>query len=148
MLHKIYLFNKLNPTAYSLINLTLEEIFEALAEVEEDPYALWRNFHIAYGKDYFITIIEREYGKRFAKDYEKIYSDIEDVKKEAQSFFETIAKQSGDEILLLKQVVDEKTLEIQELRERMAAEAENARKDAYLQAENEFEAKLAKGNPS
>lgn len=27
----------------------------------------------------------------------------------------------------------------------MAAEAENARKDAYLQAENEYEAKLAKG---
>ena len=39
---KIYFFNKLSPNAYSLINLSLDEIFWALAQMETDPTKIWK----------------------------------------------------------------------------------------------------------
>ena len=85
---KIELYNKMSPNAYSLINLTIDEVFSQLTKVEGDPYILWKNFYEAYGEDYFIFIIEREYGKRFAKDYDAIYKETEEIRKEAKFHLE------------------------------------------------------------
>lgn len=98
MLKKIYLFNKLSPNAYSLINLTLEEIFADLAKIETDPNRIWKCLNEAYGTDYFLAVIERVYGKRFAKDYDALYTEIDKVRSEAKFHFETVAKQSEMEI--------------------------------------------------
>jgi hypothetical protein len=92
LLKKIYLFNKLSPDAYSLINLTLERIFTDLAKVESDPNKIWKCLEQAYGTDYFLAVIERVYGKRFAKDYDALYTEIDKVKQEAKFHFERVAK--------------------------------------------------------
>jgi len=42
LLRKIYLYNKFSPNAYSIINLSLEEIFTALSQLETDSAKIWR----------------------------------------------------------------------------------------------------------
>ena len=54
LLKKIYLFNKFSPHAYSLINLSVEEIFQALPEVEFEPEVIWQCLNKAYGPDFFL----------------------------------------------------------------------------------------------
>jgi len=72
--------------------LSLEQIFESLPEIEDNPGKLWKCFHGSYGKDFFLTIIEKEYGPRFAKDFEKVYTDIDDISLEAHKYFNTVTK--------------------------------------------------------
>lgn len=66
---KIYALNKLSPNAYSIANLTLDDIVSSMKLVYPDPSILWDAIHTSYGQDCFLVIIEREYGDRFAKDY-------------------------------------------------------------------------------
>jgi len=82
--------------------LSLEQIFESLPEIEDNPGKLWKCFHGSYGKDFFLTIIEKEYGPRFAKDFEKVYTDIDDISLEAHKYFNTVTKQSMVEITNLR----------------------------------------------
>jgi len=79
LISKIEALNKLSPNAYSLANLTMDEVFQGLSLIEGDPYVIWKSLHNAYGTDYFISIIEREYGKRFAKDYDAIYEETNKI---------------------------------------------------------------------
>jgi len=51
-----------------------------LAKVESDPNKIWKFLDSAYGTDYFLAVIERVYGKRFAKDYDALYTEIDKVK--------------------------------------------------------------------
>ena len=66
----------------------------------------------AYGKDYFMAVIEREYGKRFAKDYDAIYTEIDLVKEEAKINFDTVSKQVAQEIVSLRRIISDRDLDI------------------------------------
>ena len=146
LLKKIYLFNKLNPNAYSLVNLSLEEIFTNLAQIEVNPNKIWKYLIEAYGDDYFLAVIERVYGKRFAKDYEALYSEIDKVKQEAKFHMEKVSKQSEVEILSLRRIINERALEINALKEKQIIELEKVRKESFFHAEIEYQAKEAKCN--
>eukprot|EP00347_Sterkiella_histriomuscorum_P002492 403367942 len=144
LLKKIYLFNKLSPNAYSLINLSLEEIFNDLSKVETDPNKIWKYLDHAYGTDYFLAVIERVYGKRFAKDYDALYTEIDKVKQEAKFHFDRVAKQSETEIQSLRRLLDERAQELNQLKERQIIELDKAKKEAYFHAEIQFQAAEAK----
>ena len=55
---QIGLLNELSPNAYSIANLPILEIFQALYLKEADPGIVWRNLNQAYGQDYFIVCVE------------------------------------------------------------------------------------------
>lgn len=118
LLKKIYLFNKLSPNAYSIINLSLEEVFRGVAQVESDPNRVWKQLNEAYGTDYFIGVIERVYGKRFARDYDALYTEVDKVKAEAKYHIDKISKQSDAEIQALRRQVDERIQENNHIKER------------------------------
>lgn len=102
----IYHFNKLSPNAYSIVNMTLSEVFRALAVVETDPSRIWKQLNEAYGVDFFIQPVERQYGKRFARDYDALFEEIDKVKDEARYHINTLMTQSETEIFNLRKTID------------------------------------------
>jgi hypothetical protein len=50
--------------------------------------------HDSYGTDYFITQIEREYGRRFARDYDVLHDEVEKVRFESKYHIDTVLQQS------------------------------------------------------
>lgn len=60
--------------------------------METDPNKVWKSLDQAYGTDYFLAVIERVYGKRFAKDYDALYIEIDKVKSEAKFHFDKVAE--------------------------------------------------------
>jgi len=48
------------------------------------------------------------YGKRFAKDYDALYIEIDKVKSEAKFHFDKVARQSMLEIYSLRRIIDER----------------------------------------
>jgi hypothetical protein len=51
--------------------------------MDPHPQRLWDEVHKHYGSDCFLYIIEKEYGGRFAKDYNHLNSEIDKIKDEA-----------------------------------------------------------------
>lgn len=50
--------NSLTVDAYSVANLTVDEIFEGLELKVQDPLTVWNSLHHYYGEDFFMAIIE------------------------------------------------------------------------------------------
>ena len=48
--------------AFKLMELTLKEIFSALAIIQPDPYIVWEALTEAYPEGHFNGVIEDEYG--------------------------------------------------------------------------------------
>ena len=80
--------NELSPDAYSVANLTLKQIFKGCALKEQDPARVWNTLKLAYGhEDYFVSVIEAQYGRRFVANYNALYQEVNKVKEEADKQF-------------------------------------------------------------
>ena len=73
--------NDLSPDAYSIANLSLVEIFVGCSKKESDPARIWKALKRAYGADYFITVVEEQYGQRFVANYNALYNEVNKVKE-------------------------------------------------------------------
>ena len=54
--------NDLTPDAYSVANLSILDIFRGCAKKETDPARIWIALKKAYSEDYFINVVEEQYG--------------------------------------------------------------------------------------
>jgi len=89
LIDKISLMNKLSPEAFSVANLSLIEIFLSVAKKENDPNRIWKGLKRAYGEDFFLTVVEEQYGKRFVANYNALFHEVNQVKEMADtSIFE------------------------------------------------------------
>ena len=88
--NKIRLMNELSPEAYSIANLSLIEIFQGCQKKETDPARIWKALKRAYGPDYFITVVEEQYGQRFVANYNALYNEVNKVKEQADNEFAEI----------------------------------------------------------
>jgi hypothetical protein len=61
--------------------------------------------------------VERQYGRRFARDYDALYSEIEKVKDEASFHIQTVVTQSEFEIQNLRKAIDDKNQELYNLQQ-------------------------------
>ena len=61
-------YKLLTPKTFGLVDLTLKEIFDALALIERDARKVWRNLISSYPTDYFVGVIEDTYGAFFDKE--------------------------------------------------------------------------------
>ena len=77
--------NELCPEAYSIANLSLVEIFMGCQKKENDPARIWKALKRAYGSDYFITVVEEQYGQRFVANYNALYNEVNKVKEQADN---------------------------------------------------------------
>eukprot|EP00347_Sterkiella_histriomuscorum_P000413 403375961 len=144
LLKKLHAMNKLSPNAYSIVNLSITEIFTALKVVHQNPEVIWEEIHVHYGQDCLLTIIEREYGSKFAKDYSALNQEIDKIKDEAQFQIKEVLKQSQNEIVQLRKSLDLKNQEIVSLKESQLKEIEKAQKEAYFIADLSFQSKEAR----
>lgn len=53
--------------------------------------------------------IERQYGKRFARDYDALYNEVDKVRAEARYHIDTLVTQSENEIISLRNIIDQRT---------------------------------------
>ena len=118
--NKIKLLNDLSPDAYSIANLGMIEILMGCAKKERDPARVWKALKRAYGKDYFITVVEEEYGKRFVSNYNALYEQVNEVQEQAENQYANIEKVCKEETLVHKRT-------IQTLRQELALFRENFR---------------------
>ncbi|CDW81423.1 UNKNOWN [Stylonychia lemnae] len=144
LLKKIYAMSKLSPSAFGIVNLSLQEIIGALKIMYDDPQDIWTEIHEHYGQDCFLTIIEQEYGGKFSKDYSQLNAEVDKVKEEAQFQIQEVLKSCQNEIQQLRKSLDNKNQEIIELKENQLKEIEKAKKEAYQLAELSFQTKEAK----
>lgn len=84
--------NDLSPESYSVANLSLIDIFMGCAKKESDPSRIWKSLNLAYGEDYFLTVVEEQYGKRFVKNYNALYTEVDKVAIQAEKEISTIEK--------------------------------------------------------
>lgn len=62
---------------YSIANLSLNQICFGLHLKVKEPEDLWKSLHReeAFGSDYFISIVEKEYSHRFVGNLDKFKED-------------------------------------------------------------------------
>ena len=58
----------MTPKTFGLVDLSINEIFQALSKIERDQRVLWLGLTNAYPVDYFLGTIEDTYGAFFDKD--------------------------------------------------------------------------------
>ena len=83
--NRITLMNKLSPDAYSIANLSLVECCIGIAKKESDPGRIWKALNRSFGEDYFIAVVEEQYGKRFVANYNALYNEVNKVQEEADT---------------------------------------------------------------
>ena len=71
--------NDLSPDAYSVANLSVLDIFRGCAKKETDPARIWIALKKAYSEDYFINVVEEQYGQRFVANYNALYLEVNKV---------------------------------------------------------------------
>ena len=96
--NQIKLMNDLSPEAFSVANLGLMAIFMGLAKKEHDPARLWKGLKKAYGEDYFITVVEEQYGQRFVANYNALYVEVNKVKEQASRELQEIEAITREEV--------------------------------------------------
>lgn len=80
---KLMKYKLLTPKTFGLLDLTLKEIFDALALIETDARKVWRNLISSYPTDYFVGVIEDTYGAFFDKDSQaKLTSEVRIITNE------------------------------------------------------------------
>ena len=144
LLRKINYFNKLSPNAYGIVNLTLQEVCESLSVVETDCNRLWKHLNDAYGADFFLVPVERQYGRRFARDYDALHSEVDKVKDEAKYHISTIINQSENELGTLRKIIDDRQQEITQLHEKFYHDIEKAKVELMFTMETDFQAREAR----
>ena len=83
------------------------EILSGCAKKERDPARVWKALKRAYGKDYFITVVEEEYGKRFVNNYNALYEQVEEVQAQAEDQYANIEQVCKEEVVVLKKTIQE-----------------------------------------
>ena len=92
------LMNELEPKAYSVANLSLIEIFQGCEKKEKDPARVWKALKMAYGEDYFISPVEQQYGQRFVKNYNALYTEVNKVQSMADKELKAIEELCKEEV--------------------------------------------------
>ena len=138
LIRKINYFNKLSPNAYGIVNLSLQEICESLAVIETDCHRLWKYMNNAYGSDFFLAPVERQYGRRFARDYDALHSEVDKVKDEAKYHIDTIINQSENELTTLRKIIDDRQQEITQLHEKFYHDIEKSKVELMFTMETDF----------
>jgi hypothetical protein len=92
----------------------------------------------SYGKDFFLTQIERQYGKRFARDYDALHEEVEKVRVESKYHIDAVLQQSEVELGNLRKIIDERQQEINRLHEKWVEEIDKARVEVQFTMETEF----------
>lgn len=140
----IIVFNKLSPDAYSIANLSLAAIFQGLSHKVSDPRELWDAIHHdeAFGADVFLTVIEQLYQGRFVKSYDDLYDQVENIKLEAATQIEKVTQISSDEIKELKKLINQKDLQVANLREDYQNSFNNLTQQTREMFETQFKQRL------
>lgn len=90
--------NKLSPDAYSIANLSLMEIFRGVSKKERAPNRIWKGLKTVFGEDYFLTVVEAQYGKRFVANYNALFNEVNSVKEHAEKNIANLEELSRTEI--------------------------------------------------
>lgn len=91
--------------------------------------------------------MERQYGRRFARDYDALYSEIEKVKEEARFHITTVVTQSEFEIQNLRKALDDKNQELYSMQQSQVQELEKMRNEITLNLESSFQIREIKSKP-
>ena len=82
--------------------------------------------------------VERQYGKRFAQDYDALYNEVDKVRDEARYHINTLLTQSESEIINLRKTVDDRIQDIAALHQNQIEQIEKAKIDVQFHMETEF----------
>lgn len=96
---KIDLMNKLSPDAYSVANMSIMEILKGVQKKEKSPNRLWKALKEVFGEDYFLTVVEAQYGKRFVANYNALFNEVNQVKEHAEKNISNLEELSSAEII-------------------------------------------------
>ena len=113
---KLMKYKLLTPKTFGLVDLTLKEIFDALALIERDARKVWRNLISSYPTDYFVGVIEDTYGAFFDKESQarltsevkiitdSLLADVQAMGNEFKAEKRAIFQQVRDQELLYEEV--------------------------------------------
>ena len=68
-------FEKLKPAQYGLLDMTVDQIFEAVALLEGDPQKIWDLVEKHFRKNFFEQVIIKRYAYLFDSKDEAEYLD-------------------------------------------------------------------------
>lgn len=98
----------------------------------------------AYGTDFFILPVERQYGKRFARDYDALFSEVDKVKEEARYHINLVTTQTETEMRNLRKTIDQKNQEIMALQSSQLEELEKMKQEMIFNMESDFQTREVK----
>lgn len=104
---------------YAIANLSLKQLCQGMALRVSDPEQLWYSLHkdSAFGVDFFLPIIEREYGTRLQGNAEMIKNEMNDIRSKLEREFGIFQETTKNYVCDLKKELSDKTLENESLRE-------------------------------
>ena len=115
----------MTPKTFKLVQLTLEEIFDALAKIHQDSFAIWRHLTAAYPQDYFVGVIEAEFGAFFDAESEaRLKQEVIDINNSLQTQVDRMAVAFQRETMKIHDAVLEKDVLLDRLREEHKAQIE------------------------
>ena len=74
---KLYLYENVAAELHGLISMPLPEIFSGIRMLGEKPEVLWQHIVDAFGREFFLPTIDREYGHLFVNDIGRYQDEIQ-----------------------------------------------------------------------
>lgn len=109
------------------------------AKKERDPARVWKALLRAYGKDYFITVVEEQYGKRFVNNYNALYEQVNEVKQQADKEIVGIEEVCKDEVRVHVRSIQDLRQEVAVYRENFREQIIKIQNDTKKAMEKDFE---------
>jgi predicted DNA-binding protein YlxM (UPF0122 family) len=92
-----------------------EHLIKRLSLVEADPQRIWNRMHQYYGEDFFLNIIEDEYGISPESNdqlLEKVEKQLHDLQKNSEDRILDLKREYEKEIDRLKKDLRERNMEL------------------------------------
>ena len=135
--------NDLSPDAYSVANLSLVDLFAGCARKENDPARIWKALNMAYGDDYFITVVEEQYGKRFVANYNALFVEVDKVTSQAANEMSEIERVYRAEVEVQKKIVADLRVQVSMYRQNFRDLLQSIQEETKVAMEKDFEQREA-----
>lgn len=103
------------------MDMSVDQVFEALPSLEDNPKKVWDLIEKNYEPNFFEPVIVKRYAHLFeSKDEDEFFRHLEEIRRAALEDVHSISKQYDQQVKLLKHELGDKTIEIMTLREKFA----------------------------
>lgn len=95
---------------YGIVNMSLEDIFKGVKLMDEPADLLWEKIVEQFGHEFFLPVIDKNYGHLFVKDLKRHQEHVQKAVSDSIKNEQLILEQCKKQIKAVKEEAEEQNL--------------------------------------